>query len=107
MSPADLEQIIIDFTDKKYNVLVATTIIESGIDMPNVNTMIIHRSDMFGLSQLYQLRGRIGRSKQRGYAYVTVPNDKLLSPIALKRLEGMRSLDSLGGVLPWPRMIRY
>ena len=65
-----------DFADGKADIFLATTIIESGIDMPNVNTMIIYRADMFGLAQLYQLRGRIGRSKLRGYCYFTIPNQK-------------------------------
>ena len=71
-----------DFADGKADILLSTTIIESGIDMPKVNTMIIYRADMFGLAQLYQLRGRIGRSKLRGYCYFTIPNKKVLTPIA-------------------------
>lgn len=76
MSPSHLEDVMCDFADGKADILLATTIIESGIDMPNVNTMIIYRADMFGLAQLYQLRGRIGRSKLRGYCYFTIPNQK-------------------------------
>ncbi|MFC4234168.1 transcription-repair coupling factor [Thalassospira xianhensis] len=96
MGARDLEQVMTDFTDRKFDLLLATNIIESGIDVPNANTMIIHRADMFGLAQLYQLRGRIGRSKQRAYAYLTLPNGKKLTATALKRLEVMQTLDSLG-----------
>ncbi|MFH1803554.1 MAG: transcription-repair coupling factor [Pseudomonadota bacterium] len=96
MGARDLEQVMTDFTDRKFDLLLATNIIESGIDVPNANTMIIHRADMFGLAQLYQLRGRIGRSKQRAYAYLTLPHGKRLTATALKRLEVMQTLDSLG-----------
>ncbi|MFI3242423.1 MAG: transcription-repair coupling factor [Alphaproteobacteria bacterium] len=96
MSPAKLEDVMTSFADGEADVLLATTIIESGIDLPSVNTMIIHRSDMFGLAQLYQLKGRIGRSKTRGYCYFTVPKQKKLKPIAQKRLNILQSLDSLG-----------
>lgn len=91
-----LEDIIGDFAEGKYDLLLSTTIIESGIDMPSVNTMIIHRADMFGLAQLYQLRGRIGRSKIRGYCYFTVPPKKKLNPVAEKRLAILQALDTLG-----------
>jgi len=77
-------------------VLLSTNIVESGLDIPAANTMIIHRADMFGLAQLYQLRGRIGRSKQRGYAYLTLPPGRLLSTTAEKRLHVMQTLDTLG-----------
>ena len=96
MSPSQLEEVMCDFADGKADILLSTTIIESGIDMPNVNTMIVYRSDMFGLSQLYQLRGRIGRSKRRGYCYFTVPNKKQLTPIAEKRLSILQALNQLG-----------
>ena len=96
MPPSQLEDIIGDFADGKYDLLLSTTIIESGIDMPKVNTMIIHRADMFGLAQLYQLRGRIGRSKIRGYCYFTVPPKKKLNPTAEKRLAILQALDTLG-----------
>lgn len=101
MSAADLEQKIIDFTSRKFDVLVATSIIESGIDMPTVNTIIIHNAHMFGLAQLYQLRGRVGRSKTRAYAYLTIPEGEsgsggAISATALKRLSIMQTLDSLG-----------
>lgn len=96
MSASQLEDIMCDFADGKADILLSTTIIESGIDMPNVNTMIIYRSDMFGLAQLYQLRGRIGRSKQRGYCYFTIPNKKVLTPVAEKRLNILQALNQLG-----------
>lgn len=96
MPAKQLEDIMSDFADGKYDVLLSTTIIESGIDMPRVNTMIIHRADMFGLAQLYQLRGRVGRSKVRGYCYFTVPARKKLNPIAEKRLNILQALDTLG-----------
>ncbi len=96
MSPTALEDVMTAFADGEYDVLLATNIIESGLDLPRVNTIILHRSDMFGLSQLYQLRGRVGRSKTRAYAYLTVPADKKLTPSAEKRLDVMQTLDSLG-----------
>jgi transcription-repair coupling factor (superfamily II helicase) len=96
MGARDLEQVMTDFVERKFDLLLATNIIESGIDVPNANTMILHRADMFGLAQLYQLRGRIGRSKQRAYAYLTLPNGKKLTATAMKRLEVMQTLDSLG-----------
>lgn len=89
-----LEQIMLDFSQHKYDVLVTTTIIESGIDIPNVNTMIVNRADTFGLAQLYQLRGRVGRSNRRAYAYLIVPSH--LSEIARKRLETLIEYESLG-----------
>ena len=76
------------FYDRKIDVLVSTNIVESGLDIPTANTMIVHRADMFGLSQLYQLRGRIGRSKQRAYAYLTTPADRKLTETATRRLRG-------------------
>ncbi len=96
MPVKQLEDVINDFVDKKADILLSTTIIESGIDMPSVNTMIVHRSDMFGLAQLYQLRGRIGRSKVRGYCYFTIPQQKMLKPVAERRLNILQALDSLG-----------
>ncbi len=96
MSPSHLEDVMCDFAEGKADILLSTTIIESGIDMPNVNTMIIYRADMFGLAQLYQLRGRIGRSKLRGYCYFTVPNKKVLTLIAEKRLNILQALNQLG-----------
>lgn len=96
MHAKDLEDVMSAFANKMYDLLISTTIIESGIDMPSVNTMVIYRADMFGLAQLYQLRGRIGRSKVRGYCYFTVPEKKKLKPVALKRLNILSALDSLG-----------
>ena len=96
MPVKELEDVMTDFALKKADLLLSTTIIESGIDMPSVNTMIIYRADMFGLAQLYQLRGRIGRSKVRGYCYFTVPPKKKLKPIAEKRLSILSALDTLG-----------
>lgn len=96
MPAKQLEDIVGDFADGKYDLLLSTTIIESGIDMPKVNTMIIYRADMFGLAQLYQLRGRIGRSKIRGYCYFTVPHKKKLNQTAEKRLAILQALDTLG-----------
>jgi transcription-repair coupling factor (superfamily II helicase) len=96
MTPRQLEDSMSGFYDRRFDLLLSTNIIESGLDIPSANTMIVHRSDMFGLSQLYQLRGRIGRSKQRGYAYLTLPPGRLLSAAAEKRLGVMQTLDSLG-----------
>ncbi len=96
MPSTELEKIMDQFSSKKYDILLATNIIESGIDLPSVNTIFIHRADMFGLSQLYQLRGRIGRSKERGYAYLTIPDHATTSPQATKRLKAMQTLDTLG-----------
>lgn len=96
MAASDLDDRMNVFYDGKYDVLLATTIVESGLDIPTANTMIIHRADMFGLSQLYQIRGRVGRSKTRAYAYLTTKPRKLLTPTAEKRLRVLGSLDSLG-----------
>jgi transcription-repair coupling factor (superfamily II helicase) len=85
-----------DFVDGKFDVLLSTNIVESGLDIRNANTMVIHRADMFGLAQLYQLRGRIGRGKMRAYAYLTVPPGRALNETASKRLEVMQTLDTLG-----------
>lgn len=96
MSPTELEDRMTAFYDGQYDVLLATNIIESGIDIPTANTMIVHRADMFGLAQLYQIRGRIGRSKVRAYAYLTYPPNQVLNEQAQKRLEVMETLDTLG-----------
>src|SRR5690606_16281356 len=96
MAAGDIEDRMTAFYDGKYDVLVSTTIVESGIDIPTANTLVIHRADMFGLAQLYQLRGRVGRSKSRAYAYLTVPPHRTLTPAAEKRLRVLQSLDSLG-----------
>jgi len=96
MSAKLLEEVMTAFYERKIDVLVSTNIVESGLDIPTANTLIIQRADMFGLSQLYQLRGRIGRSKQRAYAYLTTPPDKKLTETATRRLEVLQSLDQLG-----------
>ena len=96
LSPTELERVMTEFGDGKYDILLSTNIVESGLDMPAVNTLVIHRADMFGLGQLYQLRGRVGRGKQRGYAYLTWPVNHKLSVAAEKRLTVMQTLDSLG-----------
>jgi transcription-repair coupling factor (superfamily II helicase) len=96
MSPTQLEDVMSAFYDGQYDVLLSTTIVESGLDIPTANTMIIHRADMFGLAQLYQLRGRVGRAKARAYAYMTTPAEKQLTLSAEKRLKVLQSLDSLG-----------
>lgn len=96
MSPSELEDKMTAFYDGQYDVLLSTTIVESGIDIPSANTLVIHRADMFGLAQLYQLRGRVGRSKSRAYAYFTTPANRKLTANAEKRLKVLQSLDSLG-----------
>ncbi len=96
LAPTELERVMTEFSDGKYDILLSTNIVESGLDMPAVNTLVIHRADMFGLGQLYQLRGRVGRGKQRGYAYLTWPQNHRLSVAAEKRLTVMQTLDSLG-----------
>ncbi len=96
MPPTHLEKVMTEFGDGKHDVLLSTNIVESGLDMPAVNTLVIHRADLFGLAQLYQLRGRVGRGKQRGYAYLTWPQSHRLSAAAQKRLEVMQTLDALG-----------
>jgi transcription-repair coupling factor (superfamily II helicase) len=96
MPPTVLEDIMSAFYDGKYDVLLSTTIIESGLDIPTANTLIVHRADRFGLSQLYQLRGRVGRSKTRAYALFTLPANKRLTPQAERRLKVLQSLDTLG-----------
>ncbi len=96
MAPGDVEERMSAFYDKRYDVLVSTTIIESGLDIPSANTMIIHRADRFGLAQLYQLRGRVGRSKTRAYAYLTTAPSRLMTDTAEKRLKVLSDLDSLG-----------
>src|SRR5207253_2302556 len=96
MAPTVIEDIMSAFYDGKYDILLSTTIIESGLDIPTANTLVVHRADMFGLAQLYQLRGRIGRSKQRAYAYLTTPSDRKLTEGAQRRLQVLQSLDTLG-----------
>ncbi|MEM7466422.1 MAG: transcription-repair coupling factor [Pseudomonadota bacterium] len=96
MREKHLESVMLDFYHRRHNVLVCTTIIETGIDIPNANTIIINRADKFGLAQLYQLRGRVGRSHHRAYAYLFVPHLKSITEVALKRLEAIESLEDLG-----------
>lgn len=96
MPAGKLEEIIVDFSEGEYNVFVSTTIIESGMDIPNVNTMIVLDADRFGLAQLYQLRGRVGRSDRMAYAYLMYKKDKVLSEIAEKRLKAIREFTEFG-----------
>ena len=96
MAPTRLEDIMSAFYDGKFDVLLSTPIVESGLDIPTANTLIVHRSNIFGLAQLYQLRGRIGRSKARAYAYFTVPADRTLTDTADRRLKVLQALDTLG-----------
>ncbi len=96
MSEGQLEQVMIDFWNHQYDVLVATTIIESGLDLPKVNTLIVERADLLGLAQLYQLRGRVGRSDQRAYAYLFHPTDQTLSEDAHRRLQAIGEASDLG-----------
>jgi len=96
MPERELEQVMLDFYRQRFNVLVATTIIESGIDVPSANTIIINRADRFGLAQLHQLRGRVGRSHHRAYAYLIIPDHRSITADAEKRLEALASLEELG-----------
>jgi transcription-repair coupling factor (superfamily II helicase) len=96
MNEKEMEQVMLDFMAYKYDVLVATTIIENGIDIPRANTIIINRADNYGLAQLYQLRGRVGRSNRRAYAYLLIPSEAELTPIARRRLAAIREFSDLG-----------
>jgi transcription-repair coupling factor (superfamily II helicase) len=96
MSEEELERAMVDFVAHKFDVLLATTIIENGLDIANANTIIINRADRYGLSQLYQLRGRVGRSDRRAYAYLLIPPEEALSPVAKKRLAAIREFSDLG-----------
>ena len=96
MPERELERVMLDFHKQRFNVLLSTTIIESGIDIPNANTIVIHRADKFGLAQLHQLRGRVGRSHHRAYAYLTIPDQRSITSDAKKRLEAIASMDELG-----------
>ena len=96
MAAGDVEDRMSAFYDRKYDVLISTTIVESGLDIPSANTMIIHRADRFGLAQLYQLRGRVGRAKIRAYAYLTTPPERIMTETAEKRLKVLSDLDNLG-----------
>ncbi|MGH7964589.1 MAG: transcription-repair coupling factor, partial [Candidatus Binatia bacterium] len=97
MEERALEKVMLDFLHHRSNLLLCSAIIESGLDIPTANTIIINRADQFGLAQLYQLRGRVGRSAQRAYAYLLIPGEHLLTPDARKRLEVLQELDDLGG----------
>jgi transcription-repair coupling factor (superfamily II helicase) len=96
MRERELERVMADFYHQRFNILVCTTIIETGIDVPNANTIIMNRADRFGLAQLYQLRGRVGRSHHQAYAYLVVPTRKAMTADALKRLEAIESIQDLG-----------
>jgi len=96
LAPTQLEDVMAAFYEGRYDVLLSTSIVESGLDIPTANTLIVHRADMFGLAQLYQLRGRVGRAKSRAYAYLTTPFEKSITASAERRLEVLQSLDSLG-----------
>jgi transcription-repair coupling factor (superfamily II helicase) len=96
MSEDGLERAMVDFVARKFDVLISTTIVENGLDIPNANTIIINRADRYGLAQLYQLRGRVGRSDRRAYAYLLIPAEQTLSPIARKRLAAIREFSDLG-----------
>jgi len=96
LSEGQLEQVMLDFWNREYDVMVATTIIESGLDLPQVNTLIVERADLLGLAQLYQLRGRVGRSSQRAYAYLFHPSDRTMTEEAYRRLEAIGEATDLG-----------
>jgi transcription-repair coupling factor (superfamily II helicase) len=97
MKPKELEKVMVGFLENKTQVLVCSAIIESGLDFPNANTIIINRADQFGLAQLYQLRGRVGRSHRHAYAYLLIPGEKAITPDAEKRLRALQEIDGLGG----------
>ena len=97
MRPKELEKVMLDFVENKTQVLVCSAIIESGLDFPNANTIIINRADQFGLAQLYQLRGRVGRSHRHAYAYLLIPGEKAITPDAERRLRALQEIDGLGG----------
>ena len=96
MRERELEHVMLDFYHQRFNVLVCTTIIETGIDIPSANTIFIDRADKLGLAQLYQIRGRVGRSHHRAYAYLIVPPQKAMTKDAIKRLEAIESIEDLG-----------
>jgi transcription-repair coupling factor (superfamily II helicase) len=97
MRPKELEKVMLEFLENKTQVLVCSAIIESGLDFPNANTIIINRADQFGLAQLYQLRGRVGRSHRHAYAYLLIPGEKAITPDAERRLRALQEIDGLGG----------
>jgi transcription-repair coupling factor (superfamily II helicase) len=99
MRPRELERVMAEFLENRTQLLVCSAIIESGLDFPNANTIIINRADRFGLAQLYQLRGRVGRSHRRAYAYLLIPGEHTITPDAEKRLRALQELDELGGGL--------
>ena len=96
MGEEQLEKTMLDFMAHKHDVLVATTIVENGLDIPNANTIVINRADRYGLSQLYQLRGRVGRSDRPAYAFLLIPPEDTLSPVAKKRLAAIKEFSDLG-----------
>jgi len=96
MGEDELERAMLGFVDRKFDILLATTIVENGLDIPNANTIIINRADRYGLSQLYQLRGRVGRSDRAAYAYLLIPPQESLSPVARKRLAAIKEFSDLG-----------
>jgi transcription-repair coupling factor (superfamily II helicase) len=96
MPERELERVMLDFHKQRFNVLLCSTIIESGIDIPNANTIIINRADKFGLAQMHQLRGRVGRSHHRAYAYLVIPDKRSISSDARKRLDAIAAMDELG-----------
>lgn len=96
MGDGELEKVMVDFVAHKFDILVSTTIVENGLDISNANTIVINRADRYGLSQLYQLRGRVGRSDRRAYAYLLIPPEQTLSPVARKRLAAIREFSDLG-----------
>src|SRR5690606_31269205 len=96
MPERELERVMRDFVQQRYNVLLCSTIIETGIDIPNANTILINRADKFGLAQLHQLRGRVGRSHHQAYAYLLTPRFDALTSAAKKRLEAIQMMEELG-----------
>ena len=96
MGEHTLEKAMLEFMSHKADVLLSTTIVENGIDIPNANTMVVNRADRYGLSQLYQLRGRVGRSDRPAYAYLLIPPEESLSPVARKRLAAIKEFSDLG-----------
>ncbi len=96
MAEKELELVMRNFNQKKFNILLSSTIIETGIDIPSANTIIIYRADKFGLAQLHQLRGRVGRSHHQAYAYLLTPGEESLNKNAKKRLEAIQSMEELG-----------
>ena len=99
MPEAKLEKVMIDFVDGRYDILCCTAIIESGLDIPRANTMIVHQADRFGLAQLYQLRGRIGRARERAFCYLVIPAEQGMTAEAEQRLAVLQRLTELGAGL--------